>query len=131
MKTAISILIVLLIICAVIAGVYVYRYNMAKVEGIVGAQEQIQSAPMRISAYNYFFDLYGAIKSYDASLKALNENLAAVSSEGERERILATIAGLKGQKARATQQYNMDAKKSYTVGQFRDWQLPYQIEEGK
>ena len=114
---------------AIIAGTYALRYALAPIEGRVGAQEQIQSAPNRIQAYNYFFDLHGAIKSYDTALKALNEQLGATTGLDEQERIRATIAGLKGQKARAIQQYNADARKDYTIGQFRDSGLPYQISE--
>ena len=116
-----------LVIAIAIASTYAYRYYMAPTVGKVQAEQQIESGPYRIAAYNYFFDLYGAIKSYEVALKALDDNMNGVNSDAERERILATIAGLKAQRARAINQYNMDAQKDYTIGQFRDWSLPYQI----
>ncbi len=116
------------IVLLIIVGGWAYRYFTAPIEGRVGVQERIQSATNIIVSYNFFHDLYGAILSYDTSLKALEDELSQVTSEGEKERILATIAGLKGQRARAIQEYNANARKSYTTGQFRDWQLPYQIE---
>lgn len=121
-------LLVLGFLVIVILGGWFWRYYTAPIEGRVGAQQQIQSAEQRITAYNYFFDLYGAIKSYDGALKALQEQLLQVSGPEEKDRVLATIAGLKGQKARAIEQYNVDARKSYTIGQFKDWSLPYQLE---
>lgn len=115
------------VLLLLIGGIWAFRYFTAPVRGIVGAYEQIQSGAMRISSYNYFFNLYASIQSYDISLAALQEQLGQVTSVSERERILATIAGLKGQKARAIAQYNADARKEYTIGQFRDVNLPYQI----
>ncbi len=106
-----------------------WRYLTAPIEGRIGAREQIQSKEMMITAYNHFFDLYAAIKSYDITLKALDEQLIQVTDTTERNRIIATITGVKSQKGRAIQQYNADAKKSYTIGQFRDWELPYQINQ--
>ena len=108
---------------------WAWRYYTAPISGRVGAQQQIQSKEMMITAYNHFFDLYAAIKSYDVILQALNDQLKQVTSEKERERVLATITGVTAQRARSIQQYNADAKKSYTIGQFRDWQLPYQLDE--
>jgi len=119
----------LLGIAAIIGGVWAFRYFTAPISGRVEAQVTIQSGANRIQAYNHFFDLYAAIKSYDALIKAQEDELASTTSTDEQERIRANIAGIRGQKARAIQQYNADAKKSYTIGQFRDWQLPYQIED--
>jgi hypothetical protein len=116
-------------ILILIAANWGWRYFTAPITGRVGAQQQIQSKEMMITAYNHFFDLYAAIQSYDVTLQALNSQLEQVTSEKERERVLATIAGVTSQKARSIFQYNADAKKSYTIGQFRDWKLPYQLEE--
>jgi hypothetical protein len=132
MKISNIIILGVLGISIAIVGGYALRYYTSPVRGSIEAYQQIQSGEMRISAYNHFFDLYAAIKSYETTLNALNDNLKQVTSDSEKERILATIAGLKGQRARAIAQYNVDARKSYTIGQFKDWSLPYQInEEGK
>lgn len=128
MKTKI-ILLALLAFVGIPAIIWGVRWASAPIEGQVGAREQIQSKEMRIQAYTYFYDLYAAIKSYDEQVKILDEQLVQIKTEGERERVLATIAGLKGQRARAIQQYNADARKDYTIGQFRGWDLPYQIEK--
>lgn len=129
MKSFLVILGILLGMVIVVGSVWVVQYYTAPVRGTIGAYEQIQSGPMRIASYNYFFDLYAAIQSYTGSLTALQEELDQVQTPSERERILSTIAGLKGQRARAIAQYNADAQKDYTIGQFRSWSLPYHLEE--
>jgi hypothetical protein len=118
-------------IFVLIGGSWAWRYYTAPIEGRVGAQEQIQSKEMMITAYNHFYDLYAKIQSYEVTLQAFNTQLAQVTDK-ERERVLANIAGVTSQRARDIAQYNADAKKDYTIGQFRDKGLPYQLNnEGK
>lgn len=116
-------------ILLIIAGIWAFRYFTAPIRGSIGAYEQIQSEDTRIVAYNYFFNLYASIQAYPPMIKAQEESLAQTSNEDEKERIRANIAGLKSQLARSIAQYNADARKSYTIGQFRDWNLPYQINQ--
>ena len=96
------------------------RYYTAEPKGQLEAREQIQSAPFRISAYNFFFDLCAAIQGHEISLDALNKQLTKVTRENEKERILSTIAGLEGQRGRSISEYNAAARKDYTIGQFKD-----------
>lgn len=117
-------------LAVLVGGGWAIRYYTAEVRGVVGAEEQIQSAPSRIANYNYFFDLCAAIQGHEASLGAQARQLDQVTTERERNRILANIAGLEGQRARSIARYNQDARKEYTRGQFRDSQLPYQLSEG-
>ena len=122
--------IILAIAIVVLTPVIIWgiRWITTPAVGQLEMREQIKSGATRIQAYNYFFDLHAAIQAYDIQLKALQEQLEATRGEEEKERIRASIAGLKGQRARATNQYNADARKDYTIGQFRDWSLPYQLE---
>lgn len=127
MKTAIIALLVIVGLFASVSAGYAIRYFTAPIRGSVEAYEQIQSAGTRIGAYNYFFNLYASIQAYDPAIQAQEELLAMTTDSSDRARIGANIAGLKSQKARSIAQYNADAMKDYTIGQFRDWQLPYQI----
>ena len=112
------------------------RWWFAAPAGKVAAQEQIQSAPSRIGAYNHFFDLCAAVQANEAGLDALTDQLAVTVEEKDRSRIQANIAGVTSERFRAISQYNADARKDYTIGQFRDSGLPYQLaavahEEGR
>ena len=117
----------MLLIGGCVAGSWAYRYYTAPIEGRVGAQEQIQSAPSRIVNYNHFFDLCAAIQGHEGNIDAAQGQLGQGLRDDERERVIQTIAGLKGQRVRSIAQYNADARKNYTAGQFRDSDLPYQL----
>lgn len=109
---------------------WLWRYGTAAIEGRVGAREQIQSKETIIGAYTHFFDLKAAIDALTPAIEAQQEQLGLVSSTESKERILANIAGMKAQRARLIAQYNADAQKGYTIGQFKDWSLPNHIDGG-
>lgn len=127
MKIAFIIISAFFVIAAIIAGTYVYRYNMAKVEGIVSAQEQIQSKDTRITAYNHFFDMNVAIEATTEKIRIQKELLAKTTDSDEIQRINVVISSLENKRAELVAQYNGDAQKDYTIGQFRSWKLPYQV----
>lgn len=111
-----------------LAGVgWAWRYYTAPIEGKVGAQEQIQSAPHRIAAYNHFFDLCAGVRADEVSLDAQIEQLQATTDEFQRTRVQTNITGLKGHRAGLIEEYNVNARKDYTEAQFRDSDLPYQL----
>lgn len=98
--------------------------------GIYGrgeAHKQIQSAGSRIANYNHFFNLCAAIQSDEASLDAQFTALAMAETTSDRSRIQTNIAALQANRARGINQYNVNARKDYTAGQFRDSDLPYQL----
>lgn len=119
----------LALIVGLVVGVWVLRYYTAKPKGIVIAQEQIQSAPSRIANYNHFFDLCASIQTNEAQLDALTDERAALGDTAPKDsaRIGANIAGVQAARLGAISQYNVDARKDYTSGQFRDSNLPYQL----
>lgn len=125
-----GVLIVLAVVAAIalLAGAgWAWRYYTAPIEGRVGAQEQIQSAPHRIVAYNHFFDLCAGVRADEVSLDAQNDQLKATTDEFQRNRIQTNITGLTGHRAGLIEEYNANARKDYTEGQFRDSDLPYQL----
>lgn len=119
----------LIAIAVLVVGIWAIRYYTAEPRGKVGAEEHIQSAPFRIEAYNRFFDMCVRVQELQAKLDAQHDQLAS-ASEDAAERIMTNITGLRGEYERAVRQYNADARKDYTVGQFRDRNLPYTIEVG-
>ena len=121
------IMLVLLLIATASAGGWAIRYYTAAPKGIITAQEQIQSAPSRIGAYNYFFDLCSAIQANEVQLDALYAEREVVTTDRNRSRVNASITGVTAERGRGIARYNTDARKDYTIGQFRDSNLPYQL----
>lgn len=104
-----------------------WRYFWAEPRGRVEAQQIIQSAPVRIGAYNQFFDACASVQGLDASLDTQTDLLSQTTDTKEQTRIRANIAGITAERMRAVTKYNTDARKDYTIGQFRDSQLPYRL----
>lgn len=115
---------------ALFAAGLAFRYFTADVRGRVDAQEQILSGPNRIAQYDHFFNLCASVQSLEAQLDALNVELPRAPTVRDESRILASITGVTAARARAINQYNADALKSYTSARFRDSDLPFQIPTG-
>lgn len=130
MKIALIVVGSIAIIVALTMGGFGIRYLLAPVRGAVDAREQIQSAPNRIVQYNHFFDLCASIQGNEDAIVAQRAQLATAETVENRARINANIAGITAARARNIADYNADAAKSYTDGQFRDSNLPYQINKG-
>lgn len=110
----------------VIAVGWAWTYTTASTAGKVSARKTIQSGPFRIAAYQHFFQLCSSIQGLEGTLDAQTSALADATGD-ERDRIRANVAGIEGARAQAIAQYNAEARESYTIGQFRSKQLPYQI----
>ena len=122
----------LILLAVIAAGGLAWRYYTAEVRGVVGAEERIESAPFRMSAYDHFFDLCASVQAYEGRLDAQIaqlEELQESNNASERDimRVTTNIAGLRGQRIAAIHSYNADARKDYTIGQFRDSGLPYTL----
>lgn len=117
---------VILAIIVIAATFGVVRWVSAPTRGKLAAREQIQSGASRIAAYNHFFDLCAAVQAQEGALAASYAELqTAVGKDAERVRI--NITGLTAQRSRSVAQYNADARKDYTIGQFRASGLPYEL----
>lgn len=118
----------LALIIAVVAVVGVVRWVTADARGQLQAREQILSGPARIAAYNHFFDLCAAVQTDEATIVAQRDELKTGPSESRRGQIQSNIAALKSGRAEKINAYNADARKDYTIGQFRDLGLPYRLD---
>ena len=103
------------------------KYYTADVRGRVDANEQIKSGSNRIVQYDSFFNACSSIQGIEGTIDALLEELASTVDENNKQRIQTNITGNKAARAQAIAQYNADARKNYTDGQFRDSDLPYQL----
>lgn len=103
-----------------------WRYATAPIAGKVAAEQQLESAASRITAYNHYFNLCSAIQGYEGALVAQQAILEAADGD-EAVRTRANIAGITAQRTRAIAQYNNDVAKAYTTGRFFDGQLPTKL----
>lgn len=117
----------LALIGVVVSIIGVVRWVSAPTRGKLQAREQINSGAFRIAAYNHFFDLCAAVQSDEARLEAQYVSLSTATGE-DVARIQANIAGITSDRADAVNEYNADASKDYTVGQFKSSKLPYQLD---
>jgi len=118
---------VLALVTVVAVTTFGIRWVTAGPKGKLAAREQIQSGSNRIAQYEHFFNLCASVQGLEASLVAQNRQLK--NTEGsDRDRIMSNIAGIEAERGRAIAQYNVDARKSYTSGQFRSSDLPYQLD---
>jgi len=121
------IVVVIGLILALTVGGLAWRYVIAAPKGKVEAREQIQSGPFRIAAYDRFFNLCAAVQSDEATIAALQAELKTKPPASRVTQINASITGLRSGRAEKINQYNADARKDYTIGQFRASGLPYQL----
>lgn len=99
--------------------------------GLFGRGEahiQIQSAAFRIAAYEQFFNRCAAVQSHEGAIDALLDELDVYEvGSKNHSRTMTNLTGVKAARAEAIALYNAAATKSYTAGQFRDSDLPYQL----
>lgn len=123
-----AVVVIALLVAVVIAvTTFAIRWVTAPAKGKLDAREQIHSGGNRIQAYDHFFNLCAAVQTDEVALDAQLDQLAGASSDDERDRIRANIAGVTADRAGAINEYNADARKDYTVGQFRASKLPYDL----
>jgi hypothetical protein len=117
---------VILAIVLVAGLVFGIRWITAPAKGKLSAREQINSGNYRIAAYDHFFNLCASIQTNEQALAASYSELSTANGD-DKGRIGTNITGQLIARNEAANQYNADARKGYTLGQFRSSQLPYQI----
>lgn len=118
------IVIVLIVVSSV--GVWLGKVYFAEEIGRGNAEIQIQSAPNRISAHRYFYDLCVSVQNAEASLDAQTRQLEQTTDEASRNRIMTNIASLHTTRQSGINMYNADSA-DYTAGQFKASDLPYSL----
>lgn len=107
------------------AGGLVFQEKTASFRGRVDVANKTKAnGNYRIAAYDHFFDLCVSVQNAEASISAQRDELATDPSDERKGQISANIAALKAARASAVNQYNADARKAGTIGQFRDSGLP-------
>lgn len=100
--------------------------------GIVGRGEariQIQSANFRIEAYQSFFDLCASIQAAEDRMDETHRQLGLLEAESDPWfRKQEEMAAQSATRQRGLRDYNVDANRSWTQGQFRDEDLAFQLD---
>jgi hypothetical protein len=106
-----------------------FKRATADFRGETAALEAILADPdRRISAYDHFFNLCQAIQSHETTIKALEAEEEGGVSNSRREQIRGAITANRSQRDSKINQYNSDASRGYTIGQFRDANLPDRLD---
>lgn len=94
------------------------------------AHKTINSAPYRISAYDHFFEMCGSIQGLEGQIDELTiQANDATLADRTHDLAVTSLTGVKAARHQAIAKYNADARRDYTIGQFRDSDLPYQIHD--
>lgn len=119
---------VLLLFALIWGGVMGWRYYTASIVGKTGAQEEVQSADFRIYSYNHFYDSCAEIQKAEAAYDAQYDLLQSMEPGTDQyERQQRVVAVQKQWIEQLKHQYNADAEKEGTMGQFRANDLPSYI----
>lgn len=113
-------------------GVYGYGWftdHTADRSGRTQVKQQTNgNGQYRIAAYNHFYDLCASVQTDEASITNLQDELKTTTDPTRKAVLPASITGLKNKRADDINTYNADARKSYTLGQFRASDLPFQLD---
>lgn len=125
----IAIAIVIALSAMWVFGFGLFQKNTADFRGGVEMTEMTEGdGSFRIGAYNHFFDLCASVQEDEGRLVALNNELNTTDpSKSRKEQIHASMTAIESSRNGKIRQYNVDAQKDYTVGQFRDSGLPFEL----
>lgn len=128
--------VVAIAVVLVLGAMYVFGWGFFKEttapwRGEVDKREKVEgSGDFRIAAYDHFHDLCAQVQSDEASIRNLRRELTSEPKPSEERaiQIRASITALENNRAANINQYNADAAKKYTIGQFRSSGLPYRLD---
>ena len=98
---------------------YAYQWVAAPFVGELDQRKTVQSGEFRMYSYEHFYDLCASIQRKQRALMA--------QEEVDNGRAAQNIAALKAQIQGDISQYNADARKEETMGQFKARDLPQHI----
>lgn len=131
-SVALVMVVVMVIASMSIFGWGWFQRSTADFRGETAALEEILADPdRRITAYEHFFDLCASIQGHEDTIRALETELEGDPSESRAEQIQGVITVNQAQRDSKIRQYNSDASMEYTVGQFRDANLPHELDVSK
>lgn len=101
----------------------------APLRGATEAREQtVGSGAFRLAAYEHFFGLCTSVQAQEGRIDSLNLELETGPTPARVTQIQASLTAVRSQRTELIAEYNQDALAQYTRGQFRDRDLPYQLD---
>lgn len=129
LTVGVLILIISTILVSVYGGGFLQRMT-ADFRGETSQIEQTQAdADYRIGAYDQFYDKCSGVQSLESKIANLTEELEATDEDKRKSVLNTSITASKNKRAEMINDYNADARKEATRGQFRASDLPYELNE--
>ena len=127
-----AVLIIALVFMSIVWTLVFFSFGIrVATAGIVGRGEariQIQSADFRIQAYQQFFDLCASIQAAEDRMDETHRQIGLLDAESDPWfRKQEEFAAQSATRQRGIRDYNTDANRSWTQGQFRDEDLAFQL----
>lgn len=125
---AVVIVVVIALAAMAIFGFGLFNRSTANFRGQNQQIEQTKAnGQYRIAAYDHFYDLCASIQDDEASIQNLKDELATKPPTNRVTQIQASITAVKNGRRSKINEYNADARKAGTIGQFRGSGLPFSI----
>lgn len=131
-KITMAVFAVVIAVAIILAAVYgggLMQRMTADFRGETGQIEQTQAdADYRISAYDQFYDKCAGIQTLESKITNLSDELEETEDEQRKSVLNTSITASKNKRAELINDYNADARKEATRGQFKASDLPYEID---
>lgn len=132
-KIVLAVLGGLMALAVVVGGFYGIRWITADIRGEADARETIKAdGDFRIAAYDRFFAMCSAIQGHEDQIESLQTELEDPDhppTERRVSEIQASLTAVRSQRNDTINDYNADASRDWTVGQFRAEGLPHQLDK--
>lgn len=86
------------------------------------------NADYRMAAYDHFADLCASVQAAEDKLALAKQQAEAIKDPEKRQQADVNVFALASQRAELVRQYNADAAKQATIGQFKAADLPARID---
>src|SRR5699024_680417 len=131
-KITIAVFAVVIAVALFLAAVYgggLMQRLTADFRGETGQIEQTQAdADYRISAYDQFYGKCAGIQTLESKISNLSDELEETDDEQRKSVLNTSITASKNKRAELINDYNADARKEATRGQFKASDLPYEVD---
>lgn len=123
-----------IVLALLLASMWVFGYGLftdatANRQGETSKKQQVEgNGSYRIAAYDHFYDLCAGVRTSEEAIDSFRAELATTTDPSRKTVLNASITAQRANRADAINQYNADARKSYTLGQFKSSDLPYELD---
>lgn len=123
---------VVVLIVVGLVGVYGFGWFQRGTADFRGRTNQINqvngNGSYRIAAYDHFYDLCAGVQTDEARIASTQRDLKLTTDPARKMQLEANLSAQQNTRAGDINQYNADARKAATEGQFRASDLPYQLD---